>query len=108
MLAAAPAEQTRNLQLFNLALSIVGSGSNIPAPLATYFDEVLRQARDLASNPAEKHGSVLPEAIQIALDLRSDSSLAEALSRVRSIAEMKPEEAQKVMLSLERLFASGN
>lgn len=107
MLAAVPAEQTQILELFNLALSMVGSGkSDIPGPLASYFDKVLEQARRLADEPTAVHGEILPEAIQLALDIRNVSGFRDALNGVEGIATMSPEQAQRVLASQERLVAA--
>ena len=103
MLAAVPTEQTRVLELFSLALSMVGAGRrDIPLPLASYFNNVLEQARRLASEPAAVHGQILPEAIQLALDLRNVAAIRDAMNGVRSIDMISPEQAQKALESLER------
>jgi hypothetical protein len=107
MLAAIPAEETRVLQLFELALRLVGSGSQkVPDQLKTYFDTVLEQARRLANDPTAVSGTILPEAIQLAIDLRDVEELRNAVDNLSSLAAITPERANAILVSLERHVAS--
>lgn len=107
MLAAVPAEQARILEMFNLALAMASSAQrNIPAPLASYFDKVLAQARQLLIAPDAIQDAVLPEAIQLALEIRSDEDIRSAMQQVSSITQISPEQAKQALASLERAVAS--
>ena len=86
---------------------MVGSGAReVPPPLASYFDKVLEQARRLAKEPTAAQSGILPEAVQLALDIRDVSAFREAIDDVQSIKTMKPEQAQKALASLERFVAA--
>lgn len=107
MLAAVPAEKTRILEMFNLALSMASVEEKaIPAPLADYFDKVLSQARQLLCAPDNITEPIMPEAIQLALDFRDDEMIRKAMEDVTSIRSIDSQRARSVLTSLERSIAA--
>jgi hypothetical protein len=102
MLAAASTDQSRILELFDLALRLVHKRGSVPFQLSQHFNSILHQARALAENPDSiKGGSIFPEAIQLALRLREIESLREAVENVQDLSSMTPEQAGKILSSLE-------
>ncbi len=104
MMAAAPAEQARTLELFNLALMLSVGEKELPPALVDYCDRILQQARALVDSPA-KAGPVAPEVIQLALDLRDDPNVKQAMDGVISFKFIKPHQAQQALTGLERAVA---
>jgi hypothetical protein len=109
MLAAVPAQETRNLELFQLALRLVEQGrADIPAQLATYFDTVLKQALLLAKDPTAVSGKILPESIQLALELKKVSILRSAVDEANTLSAISRERAKIILESLERHVATSD
>jgi hypothetical protein len=106
MLAAAAAPEARILQLFRLALDIAVAESTVPAQLIEYFNRVLSQARALDRDPSSKVESVMPEAIQLALDIRERAELRQAVSDIQSFNDVSPNKAAEVLRQLEALGAA--
>ncbi len=104
MLAAAP--ESRVLELFRLALIIAQSNRTVPDQLINYFNTVLSQARALDDNPTSKISAIMPEAIQLALDIRQRDELRQALQGVRSFSDITPTLATDFLRNLEELGAS--
>lgn len=78
MLAAASPEREKFPYLFHLALELVSAGKDLPAPLSKHMELVSRQAMDVLMNPSMVTANTLPEAIQLALQLRSSEQLRKA------------------------------
>ena len=107
MFAAMPTDQSRQLEFFRLALSLVGRGQrNIPGPLTEHFANVLRQAREIAGDPMALSPDVAPQAVQLANDLRRAPGLRAALEGVEGIGDMSQDVARQVLRSLEPDLAS--
>lgn len=106
MLAAVPAEDARILEVFRLALAMVGQGkSDIPPQLVSYFDTVLEQARRLSIDPKSVSSPIMPEAIQLALELRG-KPFRDAVGDITTLSAVSPSQANEVLSSLERLVAT--
>jgi hypothetical protein len=105
MLAAVPTDESRTLELFDLALRIVCEKGIIPHQLSEHFDAVLQQAKSLAANPSSVSGGISPQAIQLACRLRQTSELREAIDRVTGIASVTPDLASKILASLGERIA---
>jgi hypothetical protein len=106
MLAAAPAPEARMLELFRLALGIAHARRTVPDQLIEYFNTILSQARELDRDPTTRLDSVMPEAIQLALDLRVRSELRRAVSGINSFNDVTPTNAADVLRHLEEMSAS--
>jgi len=87
--------------MFRLALAIANSNDPVPDALADYFTRVLSQARDLDRDPSITMESVLPEAIQLALDLRERDGLRDAVEGIQSLKTVSPSQAAEVLRRLE-------
>ncbi len=108
MLAALPAPEARTLELFRLALLIAQLKERVPDELAAYFDRVLSQARVLERDPTARLESVMPEAVQLALDLRARNGLRLAVEDITSMTNVTPTKATDVLRHLEEMSASRN
>ncbi|WP_157861920.1 hypothetical protein [Methylobacterium sp. Leaf361] len=106
MLAAAPAEETRVLALFQLALRLIRQGQGgVPPELERYFNSVLAQARSLSNDPRAVQGQLLPEAIQLALDIRDLDGLKDEIEGAHDASTVSPALADRILMRLERRVA---
>jgi hypothetical protein len=108
MFAAMPSDNSRQLEFFRLALSLVGRGKTIPSPLTEHFERVLRQAREISVDPTAISPDVAPQAVHLANDLRRAADLRAALEGVVQIGDVSQDVAQKVLRSLEPHLASSD
>lgn len=106
MLAAAPAPEAQLLEIFRLALGLAKSQERIPQQLAAYFEKVLAQARQLESDPTSKLDTVMPEAVQLAVNLREREGLRLAVKDIGSMHSVTPSKAADVLRHLEAMSAS--
>jgi hypothetical protein len=106
LLAAIPAPEAKALELFRLALTIMRDSQRVSPQLSAYFDEVLRQARALDQDPTAKVQSLLPEAIQLALDLRERSKLRTSIENLPALVDVSPAKAGDVLRHLEESGAT--
>ncbi len=103
MLAAAPSQQRDSLELIRLALSMVRNGEpNIPKSLTEYFSTVLQQAKALALDPSQPQAELLPEAIDLALEIQSVKEFSDELKKVESIDKIPPGIAKKLLIVMEK------
>src|SRR5262245_36620358 len=86
MLAAASSDEKRILELFDLALRLVRQSGPIPEELSKHFNAILNQARALADNPDDVKGEISPEAIQLALKLKSIRNLRKAVDDIPNLS----------------------
>ncbi|MER9075542.1 hypothetical protein NKH80_22495 [Mesorhizobium sp. M0904] len=80
MLAAASPEREKFPSLFHLALELLSMNKELPEPLSRHMELVSRQALEVLVNPATVSANTLPEAIQLALQLRSSDRLRRAFN----------------------------
>jgi len=107
MLAATPSQESRVLTLFQLALRLVGQSEQPISPeMHTYFNRVLHQAKALNQDPSSITGGLLPEAIQLALNMRELEELRGVLSDADDLASVSPALADSILNNLERRVAS--
>lgn len=106
MLAAMPAEDTRTLDMFRLALSLVSHEKPAPDQLKTYFESVLSQARALRENPNSAEGPLMPEAIQLAVELDAWDDFRAAVDQITELDSVTAEQAGRILGSLERHIAA--
>lgn len=103
MLAATPSTRQNPLELVRLALSMVEAGErDIPESLKKYFLAVLSQARTLAKDPPEAHGELLPEAIELALEIRTMKEFSEEIDRIETVDKISPDVAKKLLSAMEQ------
>ncbi len=104
MLAAASPERERFPPLFQLALQVLSARGELPAQLAQHLETVIVQALEIAGDPQKVSPSTLPEAIQLALEIRGNDQLRAAIEPSRT-AYMTVD-AAKSILALERNLAA--
>jgi len=105
MLAAVPTDESRTLELFDLALRIVSDKGVIPDQLMAHFDAVLDQAKQLVASPTKVEGLISPQAIQLACRMRATSELMAAVAPVTSLKVVTPDQASRILSSLEERVA---
>ncbi|MEQ1515514.1 MAG: hypothetical protein ABL931_03390 [Usitatibacteraceae bacterium] len=88
MIAAVP-DRPHSLELVRLILSLVRERSSIPPQLKKHLIDVIDEARRLADDP-KIVGSVSPEAIELAVEIRQQASLAASLRGVTSFDSIDP------------------
>jgi hypothetical protein len=105
MLAAVPSDESRTLELFDLALRILKDNGKIPPQLSDHFNAVLRQAKELATTPTNVRGNPSPQAIQLACRILEISELRAVVAAVDGIDAVTPDMASKILSSLEERVA---
>ncbi|MCW1994791.1 hypothetical protein [Bradyrhizobium diazoefficiens] len=105
MLAAVPSDESRTLELFDLALRLLKDKGSIPPQLSDHFNAVLRQAKELATTPTKVHGNPSPQAIQLACRILEISDLRAAVAAVDGIDAVTPDVASRILVSLEERVA---
>ena len=102
MLAAAP-EQSGALELLRLALKLVSSQheAQISPHYRAYFSRVVREAKQLSQAPTSIDSDFLPESIELALRMRTYSTLSTELDNVTEIDTVSPELANKLLHDME-------
>jgi hypothetical protein len=106
MLAAVPTEESRTLELFDLALRLIRERGRVPPRLSEHFNTVLSQAKALASDPAGVRGDISPQAIQLARRMRETDALREVVSGVADISKVTPAAANKILTTLGERVAT--
>jgi len=109
MLAAVPSDADKRLELFRLAL-LLSSRANaaLPPALASYFSEVLAQARLLILDPDQISHLQRPQAIQLANEMLSNELLCGLLEGVDVVGDMTKENARLALSTLEPQLASAD
>jgi hypothetical protein len=105
MLAAVPTDESRILELFNLALKIRLEQRELSPDLKDYFNSILRQAKELANNPRSISGNISPEAIQLARQLQETNALRDAVLNVSDIGGVSPAVADRILANLSTRVA---
>lgn len=101
MLAALPKENQK-LESVKLVLTLISTGDNsIPESLQQHLIEVLNQATSIISQPQNLSESIMPESIDLALEINAMSELFTDLDSVSSIEGITPELASKLLTSME-------
>jgi hypothetical protein len=106
MLAAVPSDESRTLELFDLALRLVSERGVVSAQLIDHFNKVLRQAKALAEEPNAVREALSPQAIQLACRIREVAELRRAIEPINDITSISPELASTLLTSLEERIAS--
>jgi hypothetical protein len=106
MLAAVPTEESRTLELFDLALRLIREEGGVPRQLSEHFNTVLRQAKALASDPSSVRGGISPQAIQLARRMRETDALREVVSGLTDISKVTPAVANKILAKLGERVAT--
>lgn len=104
MLAATSLDRDYNPDPFVLALRILSSDRRLPDKLSAYVRDVIQQALLIAANPDAITSESLPEAIQLAVDLRSSADLRQAVSTLGN--NPIPATTAREILAAEHRFAA--
>ena len=99
MLAATLPERSPYPNLFQLALELLSAERALPAPLERHIAAVSRQAQALVLDPSAIDRNTLPEAVELALQLKKSNELRAAL-RVNN-ANITSEMARR-LLTIEK------
>ena len=107
MFVAARNEEDRASSLLQLALGLVVDQAERSAELTDYLNEVVRQALALRADPAGVVAPILPEAIDLALEMVTREQLADALGELNQAPALDPALAKRVLdvMSEHRAFA---
>jgi hypothetical protein len=110
MLAAVSKEQARTLDLFQAVLAFVtlGRSAEIPERVRNHFDAVVGQAKALVADPFSVTGTVMPEAIELALELRQWPDLSSVINNVVSVDTLNPDKARLILNTLEQHVAASD
>jgi len=101
MLAAA-ARCPETLELFKLVLSLQSSHyEDIPVSLEERFNLMLTQAKQLAKSPGKTVDGMLPESIDLALEILSMNNLAENIAKASSLGSMSPNLARRILQEMD-------
>lgn len=100
MWAAVP-KNPEKANLFRLVLSLSSQEQATPPPLVEYFDTILRQAKKLTTHPESLSGEILPEAIEIAFEIKSNNFFSKEIMRVSDYKTLTPKKASSLLKNLE-------
>jgi hypothetical protein len=103
MFTAASTDLERLPALFQVALQILGNERQLPTQLSAHLKSVVSQAVRIVADPSAISKDTLPEAIQLALDLKRSAELQEAISPSVD-GSITPQTARDI-LAVERRFA---
>jgi hypothetical protein len=107
VLAAAPSSEERALQLFKVALTVLKRGDQPPsASLLGYVEKVIQQASALAHDPSKPPAGVMPEAIELALEMLRTAEVREAITSAAQHDAVPPEVASEILRRMERTVVS--
>ena len=99
---AATASYPQTLELFRLVLSLQSSHyEDIPDSLEERFNLVLTQAKQLAQAPDSARDGMLPESVDLALEILSTDNLAENIAKASSLGTMSPKLARRILQEMD-------
>lgn len=92
----------QTLELFRLVLDLISKQEpNIPTPLKEHFNSVIAQAKQLAESPDSVKESILPESVDLALEIRSAGDFAKSIKNIDSLDKITPALASKLLKGME-------
>ena len=106
MLAAAHSDPCE-MELFRTTLSLISSEQeNIPKRLKHYLVKIITQAQILSKEPTSINRKTLPEAIDLALEMRLHNKVSEQVVPLSDYASVTPVVARALLATMENCFAS--
>ena len=106
MLAAA-SQQTQSLELVKLILGLIRSKTpDIPDGFQRHLLSVIEQAKLIARDPKAVQSKTSPDAIRLAVAMRSRPDLASVLEAIHSFDNIGPEVAKRMLSEMEQDSAS--
>jgi len=101
MLAAATKEASVK-DAFYLVLSLSrDSEKDIPDSLIRLFDEILNQAKSIAKSETPDLSKIHPEAIALALEIKSAEKFSSYIDKVESFDALTPDLANNILIEME-------
>jgi len=105
MLANAP-EPLGNLEPLRLLFLLLrGNPAEIPESLKQQALAIIEQARQIVTDANIIDGDTLPEAIALALAMRSSQQLAQDISQIHGLDNIDPARADRTLEHLNAAFA---
>jgi len=103
MLAATPVTaKTDSLELFRIALSMCkNKEQNIPQSLKEYINVLVHQAKEIVNDPSTLSDGIYPEAIELAVDLKTIKEFSIEINSVQDFRELNSEAASKILEVME-------
>lgn len=95
--ATAPSRADSSLQLFVLALNLATRKLEAPKELEEHFSAILETARRLADQPRALNGPIPPEAVRLALLLKSEPEMVEAFGTATDLRGVTPQAAARML-----------
>jgi hypothetical protein len=90
--------------LFTLALNLSKKNEpNVPSSVVEYFDQVLKQIRCVLERPGEVIRDISPEALDIAMEIESESCLYKDILELENFQSLTPEKASHLLQEMEAL-----
>jgi hypothetical protein len=106
MLAAAR-NPSGPLGLVRLVFSLVGAReANISDGLKEHIVAVIHQAQGLARDPESFEGTIYPEAIELAIQMRTERSFGDSISKISDFASIEPDLARQLLKRIDHLSAA--
>lgn len=91
------------LGLVKLALSLISAeDKNIPSSLVDHFNVVIAQAKDLAIQPTSVPDQVLPESIELAIEIKNIKDLSNDLNGITNLENITPDLANSLLRQMEK------
>lgn len=95
------AKSNFEIELFKMTLKLLVDKQDVPTTLKDYFNKVIYQAKKLAKEPAFFSPDILPEAIDLAFEIKSFSKVNQNLAKVKSFENLTPAKASNLLKNLE-------
>lgn len=103
---AATSERFGNLEPIRIWLSLVRTNADqVPVALIEHAQAIIRQAKLLYADPNSVDKQTLPEAINLALAMRTHSELAADLGSIESVNQINAGMAARALDHLNAAFA---
>jgi len=103
---AATSEKFGNLEPVRILFSIARTNpEQVPPTLVEHALAIIRQAKELLANPAAADQDTLPEAISLALAMRTHADLASDLEPIDTLQQIDPDVAARALEHLDAAFA---
>lgn len=97
MLAATPID-SQGLGLLRLILTVVSERSgSIPEPLQNHLLAVISQAKLLNVDPTAIKQAIMPESIELALEMKVEKGLANELESITTFDTIGAERADRIL-----------
>ncbi|MCJ7602401.1 MAG: hypothetical protein MUO63_13005 [Desulfobulbaceae bacterium] len=97
----AAAKSNYEMELFRMALRLFVEQQVVPDNLKEYFNKIINQAKKLVDKPDQFSSDMLPEAIDLALGIKSVKSIEIDASGISNFDSLTPEKATHFLQSLE-------